>query len=220
MRVLTREHRVIHPAEPVANTDDRGMRSVLVLILCAPSVSDADVGLQANPGVWIGGISSADGDGLALVKAARAELTLRLPFGRMAAYTGPVVDVYVGEDLGGEVFTGDHHGITFGGVLGAHWLLASCWRLGPRLSLAIGEGDGAATGDGTVFTLGAHARNGRAHVGVDLLVVRGDRESGTGFVVGGGFDGRAGKYALATLAAAALVGGVVALVSLGGAQTH
>lgn len=202
------------------------MRSLLVVILCAPAATDADVGLQADPGVWIGGISGArgtDGDprgGLALVKAARAGLTLRVPFGRTAAYAGPVVDVYVGEDLGGEVFTGDHHGIAFGGVLGADWLLASCWRLGPRVSLAIGEGDGAATGDGTVFTLGTHARNGRAHVGVELLVVRGERESGTGFLVGGGFDGRAGKYTLATLAAAALVGGVVALVSFGRAETH
>ena len=183
-------------------------------------VAMAELAFHADPSVWVGGITG-NHDGLAQVRIIRASAGLELRDGDgVALNIAPVLDLFVAEELDTQVFDGDSYGLTVGVAVHADWPAVSCWRIGPRGSFSVGEGDGANTGDGRTLMFGVHARNRRIRVGFDVLHVDGDRESGTGFLVGAGLDGRAGRYGMLGVAGAAVIGGIIAVAALANANTH
>jgi hypothetical protein len=179
---------------------------------------------------WYGAISGATLEppragqprrtGVASIKELRASLGLGVRGGSFDLRLGPAIDLYVGERLDLEVFDGDNYGISVGIAGQIDWRIGSCWRIGPRLSLARGEGDGVTTGRGTVAMGGVHARNGRFAAGIEMIRVSGDRESGTGIIAGVGLDGRAGTYGLAAAGGGVVIAGIAALIIMSTASTH
>jgi hypothetical protein len=158
--------------------------------------------------------------GFASIKALRASLGLGARGRSFELRLGPAIDLYVEGPLDLEVFNGGPYGISFGVAGQLDWRIVSCWRIGPRLSIARGEGDGVTTGRGTVATGGVHARNGRFGAGIDMIHVSGDRESGAGIMAGVGLDGRAGKYGLAVAGGGVVIAGITALIMLFNANIH
>lgn len=188
--------------------------------------------LYGESSAWYGAVSGATLEllptrrtGLASIKDLRVSLGLGVRGRSFAARLGPTIDLFVGEDLDLQVFNGDNYGIAFGLSAQIDWNIDSCWRLGPRLSLSRGEGDGVTTGHGIVAMGGVHIRNDRFVAGIDMLRVwgddsRGPAESGTGIMAGAGFDGRPGKYSVAVAGAGAAIGGIAALIMMTLANTH
>ena len=124
-----------------------------------------------------------------------------------------------------DVFKGQGEGAALGIEAQGLWDLRQAWRIGPRLSASLGNGNGSPTsGDGQIVMAGIRVHSGDVVFGVDSVFIRngqdGDHGFANGVLAGVGIGGRSGKYGIAISAGAAALLGILAIVALSQVSTH
>lgn len=131
-------------------------------------------------------------------------LTLGRPSGAVAR-VGVVVDV---AKFGS-------YGVAIGVAGEIDWVVAAGWRLGPRVSLSAGNGNGEPSSfDGTVGMAGLHAEHRFVSLQLDAIRVWHPDGYAAGAALSVGLAGRPGKYAAVGSAIGAAVVAVALLILL------